>query len=61
MKQMMRVAAMGIAGVMVLSAAAAVPYVESDGTQAIDTGYYRTPTRRSRWTSSTRSSFTSRA
>ena len=43
MKQMMRVAAMGIAGVMVLSAAAAVPYVESDGTQAINTGYFVNP------------------
>ena len=43
MKQMMRVAAMGIAGMMVLSAAAAVPYIESDGTQAINTGYFVNP------------------
>ena len=43
MKQMMRVVAMGIAGMMVLSAAAAVPYVESDGTQAINTGYFVNP------------------
>ena len=43
MKQIMRVAAMGIAGMMVLSAAAAVPYIESDGTQAINTGYFVNP------------------
>ena len=45
MKQMMRVAAMGIAGVIFLSAAAEDAYVET-GTQAINTGYHVTPTTR---------------
>jgi len=43
MKQMMRVAAVGIAGMMALSAAAADAYIESSGAQAIDTGYYPNP------------------
>ncbi len=43
MKQMMRVAAMAIAGMMALSAAAADAYIESSGAQAIDTGYYPNP------------------
>ena len=43
MKQMMRVAAMAIAGMMVLSAAGADAYIESSGAQAIDTGYYPNP------------------
>ena len=45
MKQMMRVAAMGIAGMMVLSAAAEDAYIET-GTQAVNTGYHVTPTTR---------------
>ena len=43
MKQMIRVAAMGIAGMMALSAAGADAYIESSGAQAIDTGYYPNP------------------
>ena len=43
MKQMMRVAAMAIAGMMALSAAGADAYIESSGAQAIDTGYYPNP------------------
>ena len=43
MKLMLRVAAMGIAGMMALSAAAADAYIESSGAQAIDTGYYPNP------------------
>ena len=45
MKQMIRVAAMGIAGMMVLSAAAEDAYIET-GTQAVNTGYHVTPTTR---------------
>ena len=37
------VAAMGIAGMMALSAAGADAYIESSGAQAIDTGYYPNP------------------
>ena len=43
MKQMMRVAAMAIAGMLALSAAGADAYIESSGAQAIDTGYYPNP------------------
>ena len=43
MKQMMRVAAVAIAGMMALSAAGADAYIESSGAQAIDTGYYPNP------------------
>ena len=46
MRQMMRVAAMGIVGMMVLSVAGADAYIESSGAQAIDTGYYPNPTTR---------------
>ena len=46
MKQMMRVAAMAIAGMMALSAAGADAYIESSGAQVIDTGYYPNPTTR---------------
>ena len=45
MKQMMCVAAMGIAGMTVLSAAAEDAYIET-GTQAVNTGYHVTPTTR---------------
>ena len=43
MKQMLRVAMMGIAGMMAMSAAAADAYIQSSGAQAIDTGYYPNP------------------
>ena len=43
MKQMIRVAAVAIAGMMALSAAGADAYIESSGAQAIDTGYYPNP------------------
>ena len=43
MKQMMRVAAVGIAGMMVLSAAGADAYIETDGTQYVNTGYFVNP------------------
>ena len=44
MKRMLAcVAAMGIAGMMVLSAAAEDAYIQTDGTQAINTGYFVNP------------------
>ena len=39
-------AAMGIAGMMALSAAAEDAYIQSAGSQVIDTGYYPNPTTR---------------
>ena len=42
-RQWKRLAAMGIVGMMALSAAAADAYIESSGAQAIDTGYYPNP------------------
>ena len=45
MKQMMRVAAMGIAGLMALSAIGD-PYIETDGSQVINTKYFVKPTTR---------------
>ncbi len=45
MKRMLAcVAAMGIAGMMVLSAAAEDAYIQTDGTQAVNTGYHVTST-----------------
>ena len=44
MKQFMRVAVMGIAIGLVLSAAAEDAYIQTDGTQAVNTGYHVTPT-----------------
>ena len=43
MKQMMRVAAVGIASMMVLSAAGADAYIETDGSQYVNTGYFVNP------------------
>ena len=43
MKRIERLAAMGIVGMAVFTAFAEDAYVESDGTQAVNTGYFANP------------------